>query len=75
MTETNAPVVTPEQRHETIWLAPWCDGCEKQCYSDEGRTWCQENVYEPCEECGRMPVKYMIAPDQLAQTCAKETNK
>lgn len=53
-----------EQVHETIWLAPWCDGCARHCYSGEGRTWCQDDVYEPCEECGRVAVKYVLAPDQ-----------
>lgn len=47
--------------HLTIWLAP---GCEGQCAQD--REWCSDNVFEPCEECGAMPVKYILAPDQPA---------
>jgi hypothetical protein len=44
---------------ETIWLAPCCPECVRHVYSDtNGRTWC-EDVYDPCEECGREPVKYV----------------
>lgn len=51
--------------HQTIWLKPWCDECKKNHYRhDEGQTWCQDNVYDPCEECGAMPVKYVMASDQ-----------
>lgn len=53
-----------EQDHTTIWLAPWCDGCERNSMHSEGRTWCQNNVYAPCDECGKLPVKYQFAPDQ-----------
>lgn len=53
----------PEQLHETIWLQPWCDGCEKHAYG-EGRLWCQDDVWGKCDECDAMPVKYVIAPDQ-----------
>ena len=51
-----------ERRHAAIWLAPWCNECERHCYSD-GRTWCQEDVYEPCGECGRKSVKYVLAEE------------
>lgn len=47
-----------DQIHEVIWLEPWCDGCN---YGSDGRTWCKDNVYDPCEECGREPVKYVLA--------------
>lgn len=53
-----------EQNHSVIWLQPWCDGCQKYQYRDEGRTWCESDIYEPCEECGRQAVKYVLAPDQ-----------
>lgn len=47
--------------HPIIWLQPGCEGCENQ-----DRMWCQDNVWpEGCEECGAMPVKYVLAPDQL----------
>ena len=47
--------------HPVIWLQPWCQACD----ATEDRTWCQDNVWEGgCEECGEMPVKYVLAPDQ-----------
>jgi hypothetical protein len=59
-----SPMDINEQRHPIIWLAPWCDGCDKyDCSNDGGRTWCKDNVYETCVECGREPVKYVVAPD------------
>lgn len=51
-----------EQTHQTIWLQPWCEGCEKHCNSGEGRLWCQDDVWGQCEECDRKSVKYIIAP-------------
>lgn len=45
-----------------IWLQPWCDGCERHCHDEYGRTWCQDNVYDDCEECGRKAVRYVVAP-------------
>lgn len=49
-----------------IWLEPSCDECENaRNRYDDGRTWCQDNVYDPCEYCGRQATKYVIAPDQL----------
>ncbi len=41
--------------HKVIWLAPGCDSC----FGYE-RMWCQDNVFDPCEECGAKPVKYVI---------------
>jgi len=38
-----------------IWLEPGCVSC-----SIYERTWCINNVYEPCEECGRKPAKYQL---------------
>ena len=46
--------------HQTIWLQPWCDECQRRGVD---RTWCQDAVYDPCD-CGAMPVKYVIAADQ-----------
>lgn len=41
---------------KVIWLAPACE--------DE-RTWCEDNMWpNGCEECGMMPVKYVLAEDQ-----------
>lgn len=54
-----------EQNHETIWLSPWCNGCDRHHHnSDDGRLWCQDNVFDACSECGRLPVKYTIVADQ-----------
>jgi len=55
MTERTAP------EHPVIWLQPWCDDCEKSHYRGEGRMWCEDSVFETCEECGREPVKYVLA--------------
>jgi hypothetical protein len=47
------------ENHKTIWLQPACDD------TIDGREWCQDNVWpNGCEECGAMPVKYVLAPDQ-----------
>ena len=46
--------------HQVIWLEPFCHKCNAY-----PRTWCQDNIYEPCEECGRQPTKYIIASEQL----------
>jgi len=46
--------------HPVIWLEPSCQSC-----SGEDRMWCHDNVWaDGCEECGTMPVKYILAPDQ-----------
>jgi hypothetical protein len=48
-------------QHKTIWLQPWCQACDQT----EDRLWCQDDIWsEGCEECGAMPVKYVLAPDQ-----------
>jgi hypothetical protein len=50
--------------HQIIWLQPWCADCELNSYGD-GRLWCDDPSYlDPCEGCGAMPVKYILAPDQ-----------
>jgi hypothetical protein len=47
-------------QHETIWLQPWCDNCDRNvCNGGDGRMWCQDNVWDPCE-CGAKPVRYII---------------
>jgi hypothetical protein len=51
--------------HKTIWLEPTCMACE---YTTD-RQWCQDNVWaDGCEDCGSMPVKYILAPDQPLKT-------
>ena len=47
--------------HKVIWLQHEC----KVCQYKQDRLWCQDNVWEDgCEECGTMPVKYVLAEDQ-----------
>lgn len=50
--------------HKVIWLQPWCAECAKHHYADEGRMWCQDDVWGRCEECGAKPVRYIRAEDQ-----------
>ena len=50
-----------EQRHESIWLQPWCDGCDKQCWGSDGRQWCENDAWSGCEGCERQSVKYVLA--------------
>jgi translation initiation factor 2 beta subunit (eIF-2beta)/eIF-5 len=46
--------------HPIIWLAPQCQTCESA-----DRLWCKDNVWgHGCEECGAMPVKYVLADNQ-----------
>lgn len=60
--DTPAPSVATYEQHKVIWLQPWCDGCEAHCYSGEGRSWCQDDAWGQCDECGAPPVKYQLAP-------------
>ncbi len=50
------------EEHKTIWLQPWCDKCEAAAnnFSNDGRQWCQDNVWDQCDECERKPVKYAL---------------
>src|SRR5437868_10340340 len=42
--------------HKEIWLEPKCsDVC------GDGRSWCQDDVWEKCDECGSPAVKYIRA--------------
>ena len=50
------------QDPQVIWLQPWCDKCDLHVY--EGRQWCEDDVFDKCEGCSKMPVKYIIAPDR-----------
>ena len=72
--------MTTNANHPVIWLQPWCDSCD--LHSDEGRQWCQDNVWDKCdgagftfgvgrrEGCKQMPVKYVLAPDQPKEELA-----
>ena len=54
-----------------IWLQPWCLGCKQ--WADD-RTWCQDDVWTACDECGRPPVKYVLAPDQPPRSQQERTD-
>jgi hypothetical protein len=41
--------------YATIWLEP------KDHSGEEGRTWCHEDVWGTCDECGALPTKYVRA--------------
>lgn len=60
-----------------LWLSPWCDDCEDAALiGDEGRQWCQENIFEPCVECGRMPDRYLLAfPKNVVKSECHECRK
>lgn len=44
--------------HAEIFLAPTCAGCWN---AKEDRLWCQDNVWDACEECGREATRYVLA--------------
>lgn len=39
-----------------IWLSPHC----QQCAHFAETTWCQDNIYDACEECGKKPIRYAL---------------
>ena len=43
---------------ERIWLEPDCEG---NLLRGEGRTWCSDNVFEDCPECGAKATEYVRA--------------
>lgn len=43
-----------------IWLQPWCDGCQRHS-GNQGRLWCEDDVWGKCDECGAPSVKYRLA--------------
>lgn len=47
-----------------IWLQPWCDDCERASAYDVGRCWSEDDPWGKCTQCDKMPVKYVLAPDQ-----------
>ena len=42
----------------TIWLQPHCSKCRGRDEHESGPLWCEDAVFEPCEECGQRPVQY-----------------
>lgn len=49
--------------HTAIWLQPWCGDCEKRACQgyDEGRQWCEDDVWGKCEDCEEMSARYVLA--------------
>lgn len=41
-----------------IWLSPVCQRCRAKV---ETLWCCNENVFEPCADCGRQPRRYVLA--------------
>ena len=64
----------PYEHPKTLWLSPACDGCgDEACTNfEEGRTWCQENIFDPCEECGREAEQYVLSTQAEALADALE---
>lgn len=49
------------QNPEAIWLQPWCERCHKASWgANEGRQWCEDNVWDQCDLCERKAVRYVI---------------
>lgn len=44
-----------------IWLQPWCKNCESFRHFDDGRQWCEHDVWVKCDECGAPSIKYRLA--------------
>ena len=49
---------------KAIWLQPWCVNCDN--HIGEGRQWREDDVWGKCEDCGKMPVKYVLADEARA---------
>jgi len=51
---------------DVIYLPPRCHD------TGEGREWCVDDVWGPCEDCGAEPVKYVRADAIAAERAARE---
>jgi len=51
---------------DVIYLSPRCHD------TGEGREWCVDDVWGPCEDCGAEPVKYVRADAIAAERAARE---
>lgn len=70
---SSQPMSGEEQSHETIWLQPWCNGCDKNSWGGhDGRQWCQDNVWTNCDECKRKPVCYIRADSHASLKARNE---
>lgn len=52
--------------HPSIWLTPCCEKCVHQLKSasvEDGILWC-EDPQDPCAECGKPWVKYVLSSKQ-----------
>ena len=45
------------EHHKQIWLEPQCEKCVGKM---DNRMWCEDPVFDPCEECGAKPVRYVL---------------
>ena len=65
--------------HKEIWLGPDCQDCgeDGEDYSTEDRLWCQDDIFETCDECGKGSVRYVRADlhDVLAAKLADEKKR
>lgn len=60
MTGEKAKAVIPK----AIWLQPWCVDCGRYSLGDDGRQWCEDDVWDECDECGLPAVKYVLATEK-----------
>lgn len=49
----------PMDQPKRIYLQPWCEGCEKHNW--EGRQWCEDDPWGPCDECGAQATVYELS--------------
>lgn len=54
--------------HAEIWLEPRCTKSGAWCQRAEDRLWCEHDTLDACEDCGRAPVKYILADEAEART-------
>lgn len=46
-----------------IWLEPRCDKCIS--IATDERSWCEDNAFEECHDCGKRGIRYVIDRRQL----------
>ncbi len=47
-----------------IWLQPWCVKCEGSVSYGEGRLWCEDDVWDRCDQCREKSVRYVLAEEE-----------
>ena len=45
------------EEHKVIYLEPRCRDCDRFA---EDRSWCQDDVWSECEDCGKKPARYVL---------------